>query len=153
LTSKKLKAETTLALQHCEKELDVFNITLVRKRIEVKVEREGKRNQEVAQTGGWFSGWSGWFGGEQAQSSSTDKTMVDIVQKIGEALTPEEKAKLYEAIDYSENTLPLDYPDTYEEYLLNFRLNKLVVTVQDVLGRETKGHKILNLEILQVETK
>jgi vacuolar protein sorting-associated protein 13A/C len=149
LTSKKLSADVVRSLQICEKELDLFNITLVRKQVDLRIEKEGKQKAADAQKGGWFSGW---FGGE-AQAPSADSTMGDIAARVGEALTPEEKAKLYDAIDYSENALPLDYPETYEEFDFNFRLDKLILTIQDVFRKETKGQKILNVEIRSVETK
>lgn len=132
----------------------MFNLTLVRKQVEVKVEREGKKHAdlETQQNTGWFSGLTSWFGGDSSPKAS-DNIGGDIVKKFEEALTPEEKAKLYEAIDYSENALPLDYPETYLEYQIKFLLSKLTLTVRDVLGRETRGHTILRLAVDTVETR
>ena len=61
-------------------------------------------------------------------------------------MTPDEKAKLYRAIDYQENMKPTLYPKTFVENYLTFRLNGLLLEVQDdslsvprVLSVEFKG--------------
>jgi vacuolar protein sorting-associated protein 13A/C len=149
-----MKPETVQNLQACEKALDVFNLTLVRKQVEVKVEREGKQkaeNEKKQQSGGWF-GWSTWFG-DANSSASAGGSMGDIAQKFEEALTPAEKAKLYAAIDYSENALPLDYPATYQEYQLKFRLHTLMLNIRDALNRDPKSQKIMKLVVDTVETR
>ncbi|ODN02737.1 Vacuolar protein sorting-associated protein 13A [Orchesella cincta] len=155
LTQLKLKAELINTINHCEMELDLFNITLVRKQVEMRIEKEGKRKEQEKQTGGggWLSGW-GWFQGN-ASPESTDLTVNAILGKVEEALTPAEKSKLYSAIDYTENALPLDYPQEYLEYCLSFTLKKLSTTVREFggRGRERKGHTILQLEIDDVETQ
>lgn len=158
LTQAKPKPETLNTLHHCEKELDLFNITLVRKQVEMKVENEGRKKEEekqkAVQTGGWFSGWGGWFGGStSAPQQSTDLTMNDILEKVEGALTVDEKAKLYAAIDYTENALPLDYPETYEEYFLSFKLLKLSMLVKEYKNHLHRGTKVLNLAIHNVSAE
>ena len=61
-------------------------------------------------------------------------------------MTPEEKAKLYRAIDYQENSKPTQYPKTFVEISLSFVLKCLAVEVWDdalnipqVLCLELKG--------------
>jgi vacuolar protein sorting-associated protein 13A/C len=61
-------------------------------------------------------------------------------------MTPEEKAKLYRAIDYQENSKPTQYPKTFVEISLSFILKCLAVEVRDdsldipqVLYTELKG--------------
>ena len=46
-------------------------------------------------------------------------------------MTPEEKAKLYRAIDYQENSKPTQYPKTFVEISLKFVLKCLAVEVWD----------------------
>ncbi|CAG7786360.1 unnamed protein product, partial [Allacma fusca] len=123
--AKKPKPDIEATVAHCEKVLDIFNITLVRKQVEVKLARRGASVQPTEQKGGWMS-WSGWFGGgEQQQGTAAASGSQGIAQKFEEALTPAEKKKLYGAIDYSEDALPLDYPKEFEEYVLDFQLNQL----------------------------
>lgn len=43
LTKSKLPTETVAAIQECEKKLDLFNIVLLRKRIEVEVSSDFKQ--------------------------------------------------------------------------------------------------------------
>lgn len=158
LTQNKLKAEVVNSLNHCEKVLDIFNITLVRKQVEMRIEKEGKRKDAekkkaaAAGGGGWFSGW---FGGAAATpQDSNDLTMNELLEKVEEALTPDEKGKLYSAIDYTENALPLDYPETYEEYFLSFKLLKLTTVVKEFKHkRDVGGRKILNLSVDNVQAE
>jgi len=67
-------------------------------------------------------------------------------KKFEDAMTPEEKAKLYRAIDYQENSKPTQYPKTFVEISLSFVLKCLAVEVWDdalnipqVLCIELKG--------------
>lgn len=120
-----------MTIAHCEKILDVFNITLVRKQVEVKLARRGVETAPTENKGGWLS-WSGWFGGEAAAGSSEGAlTSAGIAQKVEEALTADEKRKLYKAIDYKEDDIPLSYPDEFEEYVLNFHLGILKLIIRD----------------------
>jgi vacuolar protein sorting-associated protein 13A/C len=67
-------------------------------------------------------------------------------KKFEDAMTPEEKAKLYRAIDYQENSKPTQYPKEFVEISLRFMLKCLAVEVRDdsldiprVLCTELKG--------------
>lgn len=44
-------------------------------------------------------------------------------------MTPEEKAKLYDAIDYDENAIPVDFPKEYVAHKLNFCMQRLTASV------------------------
>lgn len=50
--------------------------------------------------GGWLSSW--WGGGKKEEKEAKGTTQ-EIAEKFSEAMTPEEKEKLYSAIGYSEN--------------------------------------------------
>jgi len=146
-TNKKLKPEIDAKILQCEKALDVFNVTLVRKQVEVRVDRQVKKEPE--KKGGWFSGW---FGGGSATTEPSTSATAEIAKKFEEALTQEEKAKLYDAIDYTEGAAPVDYPQTYLAYVLQFHLHKLRCIIRDVSGRGGgAGENILDLQIANVE--
>jgi len=66
----KIKAELDAKILQCEKALDVFNITLVRKQVEVRVDRAVKTEPEKKT--GWFGGWFG--GGVATTEASTTGT-------------------------------------------------------------------------------
>jgi len=151
---KKKNPQLEAKLAHCEKELDLFNITVLRRQAEVRLETSRAERLSAAaaaleqKPSGWFSGWSGWFSGaEGSEKGSKTETMEDIMQKFGQALTSDEKKKLYDAIDYSENALPLDYPEKYEEFIIQCELTKLQLTVNDLKKRK----KILSVAIASVK--
>lgn len=67
LTLKKIPAELTIQLQEMENKLDVFNIVLIRQRIEVQVERDqAEEARQKQQRKGWFSSW--WGGAAEAEA-------------------------------------------------------------------------------------
>lgn len=71
-----------------------------------------------------------------------------LVKKFEEAMTPDEKARLYEAIDYQENAAPAEYPVEYIDTTCTFILRKLEVQLKHddsvtevVLNSELNGVK------------
>jgi vacuolar protein sorting-associated protein 13A/C len=55
------------------------------------------------------------------------------------ALTPEEKAKLFAAIDYQADAPPTIYPKEYVENVVHFRLGALaLMIVDDKFGADGK---------------
>ena len=112
----------------------------------MRVERQEQKTDPAK--AGWFSGW---FGGSSSTAQPSSLGMEDIAKKFEEKLTPEEKKKLYKAIDYNEDALPLDFPEEYLEYKLNFSLKKLKCIIRDVVDVTTMGKQILNLEVSNVE--
>lgn len=72
LTSKKLAADVQKRCDDGEYQLDLFNLILIRQRVDLEVEISGKRTKEIENSGGWFSGW--WGGGkkEEAKSGEND---------------------------------------------------------------------------------
>lgn len=119
------------------------------------MEKEGRKKEakKPPPSGGWFSGWGSWFSGGSSPQQSAELSMDELLGKVEEALTPGEKAKLYAAIDYTENALPLDYPNTFIEYKLDFKLVKLTATVREFRGREQAGRKVLRLEVADVNAQ
>lgn len=70
------------------------------------------------------------------------------MRKFEEAMTPQEKEKLFRAIDYQENSAPAHYPETYEEMDLRFYLHGLQVVFLDT---DKEYPDILNLEFSGVQ--
>lgn len=54
---------------------------------------------------------------------------VFLVKQFEKAMTPEEKAKLFRAIDYQENSAPLHLPPEYVAVHGTFQLARLQLTV------------------------
>lgn len=71
LTAKKLSNDTQQCLDRCEQHLDLFNLVLIRKRVNFQVEQSGILQKPPAQSGGWFSGW--WGGGKSDEPADKDK--------------------------------------------------------------------------------
>ncbi|EDW71988.1 uncharacterized protein Dwil_GK10679 [Drosophila willistoni] len=104
-----------------EQELDVFNLLLIRQRVNIEIAK--LRVTTPPEQTGWFSGWWG-SGGAKKDEGTTGE---NIVKKFEAAMTPEEKAKLYKAIGYQENANPLNMPESYEAMRMNFKLIALEV--------------------------
>lgn len=70
------------------------------------------------------------------------------MRKFEQAMTPQEKEKLYRAIDYQENSAPAHYPETYVMIDTRFLLLELQVVFFDT----DKEHPcILDLQLHSVE--
>lgn len=55
-----------------------------------------------------------------------------LVKQFEKAMTPEEKEKLFRAIDYQENSAPLHLPTEYVAVEGHFKLDRMQVSVNDV---------------------
>lgn len=67
LQSRKVPTEVQKRLTELEKELDTFNIIIIRQRVELEVARPPAADKPAK--GGWFSGW---FGSKPAEDSKGD---------------------------------------------------------------------------------
>ncbi|KAM6169962.1 intermembrane lipid transfer protein VPS13A [Rhynchocyon petersi] len=131
LTVKKLPVDLIMSLEELEKILDVFNITLTRQQAEVEVKKtggkiykEGEQDSE-ARTGwlDWLWSWSG---------PSVNEQQPDIKPgTLEEMLTPEEKAKLYEAIGYSETAVDPTLPKTFEAMKFFVHLKSISIVLRE----------------------
>lgn len=70
------------------------------------------------------------------------------MRKFEEAMTPQEKEKLYRAIDYQENITPAHYPETYEMIDTNFFLHGLQLLLLDT---DKEYPSILDLQLNSVK--
>uniref|UniRef100_A0A914S5S0 VPS13 middle RBG modules domain-containing protein n=1 Tax=Parascaris equorum TaxID=6256 RepID=A0A914S5S0_PAREQ len=74
-----------------------------------------------------------WWGGAEKKKDEQKPSAGDIVSQFEQAMTPEEKAKLFEAIDYQENTPPTDYPKHFVENVITVELKSLMVVIENAL--------------------
>uniref|UniRef100_A0A0K0FDI7 Vacuolar protein sorting-associated protein 13A (inferred by orthology to a human protein) n=1 Tax=Strongyloides venezuelensis TaxID=75913 RepID=A0A0K0FDI7_STRVS len=119
-------------IEKAEKDLDVFNLNIARQQAEMEIDRLGLKRTED-QPKGWVSWASSWWGSGSGSTSDSTKPTGNIAKQFEQAMTPEEKAKLFEAIDYQENTPPTNYPKHYVENVVNFNLKELKVMVENAL--------------------
>ena len=87
--------------------MSVFSITMCRQQAELDFVRLGlKRKKEKAEQG-WFGGW---FGGGKKKEEKQPGQLDEIADQFANAMTAEEKAKLYSAIGYSEKATDPTFP-------------------------------------------
>lgn len=128
LTSKgKMSSQQQAVLDKGERHLDLLNLVVIRQRIEFEVDRLGKLEAEAKKSRGWFSSWWGGGGGKDEELSEGTA----IMKQFEKAMTPEEKEKLFRAIDYQENSAPLHLPAEYVAVEAMFKLDKLQVSLND----------------------
>ncbi|XP_043819430.1 vacuolar protein sorting-associated protein 13A isoform X1 [Dromiciops gliroides] len=127
IRSKKPTAEILSSLQVLEKVLDVFNIILARQQAEAEVKKAGLKiyGSSPEENRGWF-GWI-WNWSESGNNEQTDAKPASLE----EHMTSEEKAKLYEAIGYSENVVDPTLPKTYEATKLSLRLESMHIALRE----------------------
>ncbi|KAK9871302.1 hypothetical protein WA026_011571 [Henosepilachna vigintioctopunctata] len=132
-----LSAVTDSEIDELEEKLDIFNIVVIRQRVELEGDRI-RRIEESKPKKGWF-GWM-WSGGQ----SQPDETVDDM----DENLTSEEKQKLYKAIGYHSGMPPPIYPESYVDLTATFLLRTLELEIKDekmstktALFTELKGVK------------
>ncbi|XP_020292498.1 vacuolar protein sorting-associated protein 13C isoform X2 [Pseudomyrmex gracilis] len=128
LTTKKLAKEIEERLTECETNLDIFNLVIIRQQIEFEVERLAEREKSLKAKRGWFGFlWNS----SQAEETKELNSAAAIMRRFEEAMTPQEKEKLYRAIDYQENSAPAHYPETFEMIDTRFFLHGLQISLLD----------------------
>ncbi|XP_076324166.1 LOW QUALITY PROTEIN: intermembrane lipid transfer protein VPS13A-like [Tachypleus tridentatus] len=138
LLSKKLSQNIQQQIDDCENKLDVFNITLMRRQAEIDVSHKLKRKASGRRL-------SSLFHDSLKTKKINSNVRGDIVKKFNEAMTESEKAKLYKAIGYQENSLPIEYPKEFIANKVIFELRKFVISIID----DTK----FNREIMMVDSR
>ncbi|XP_049821668.1 intermembrane lipid transfer protein Vps13-like isoform X2 [Aethina tumida] len=165
----KIEKAEQCTLEDCEKKIDVTNIVIIRNQCDLEYERVVKTKKKS----GWLNwlwssssneepksdikeeikSWMWWFAGydsattiKQPQNHSNE-----LMKMMQEALTPEEKAKMYKAIGYQENAAPTIFPKDFIENSLVFILRTLEISLfddsQDVVTR------VLNTQLTGVKSK
>ncbi|XP_004374680.1 intermembrane lipid transfer protein VPS13C isoform X1 [Trichechus manatus latirostris] len=130
LTQTKVSEEIQKQIQDLEKTLDVFNIILARQQAQVEVIRSGQKLRKKSadpgeKRGGWFSG----FWGKKEAKKKDEESL--IPEAIDDLMTPEEKAKLFTAIGYSESTRDLTLPKQYVAHIVTLKLVSTSVTIRE----------------------
>ncbi|XP_034479091.1 vacuolar protein sorting-associated protein 13 isoform X2 [Drosophila innubila] len=128
------KKPPAMLLEACnllEEELDVFNLLLIRQRVNIEIAKV--REAAPPENKGWFGGWWGGGASKKEQSDATE----NIASKFEAAMTAEEKAKMFKAIGYEENVKPHDVPIEYVAMHMSFKLIALDVG----LYQETNADK------------
>lgn len=92
--------------------------------------------------------WS-WWGSTKTESPETED---NIVKKFGDALTNEEKEKLYAAIGYQENAAQLILPEEYEAIQMTFKLLSLEILVADEIVEKNSPRKLQPIITLRLST-
>jgi vacuolar protein sorting-associated protein 13A/C len=100
LSSKKPSDLVKEQIRLYERDLDEVNIRIQRQLAEREVKKKAEDDSRAAssESGGGFFGWM--WGSKKPASGDTADDVSKTVKKLEEALTPAEKAQLYEAIDY-----------------------------------------------------
>ncbi|KAL7061911.1 hypothetical protein AAHC03_01780 [Spirometra sp. Aus1] len=150
LSKETLKPDELAKIQFYEDELDVLNLTLARQKAEVKSAKQ--KAESAKQSGGWFSGWfsRGSDSSNTAQATTAAGEGGQIIQRVQMEMTPEEKAKLYSAIDYSEDTRRTNFPADYLSAIINFSLHGLTLTLNNT---ELSDPRIIRLQLDGVTAK
>lgn len=144
-------------LDDLEKKLDLVNLVIIRRKVELEYERMGPPEKEKS--------WLGWFWNSgssketKPESSEICKYLLRYVkiqkyvlinfftvQEFENAMTSAEKERLYKAIDYQENATNVTYPEEYVATSCKFVLHQLEIQVKD----DTTMTLVLNMQLNSV---
>ncbi|XP_056663933.1 intermembrane lipid transfer protein VPS13C isoform X2 [Monodelphis domestica] len=165
LTQSKITEEVQNEIQDLEKTLDVFNIVLARQQAQVEVIRSGQKLRKKStdagekRSGGWFSGF---WGKKEAKRKDDEESLVS--ETIDDLMTPEEKAKLFTAIGYSDSTHNLTLPKQYVAHVMTLKLLSTSITIREyrnvpeilkiqIIGLSTQASQRPGAQALRVEAK
>ncbi|KAK2581118.1 hypothetical protein KPH14_007937 [Odynerus spinipes] len=145
LTTKKVVQDIEERLTYYEKKLDLFNLVIIRQQIEMEVERLAEKEKNLKAKRGWFGFL---WGAPQTEEAQELNSAAAIIRKFEEAMTPQEKEKLFRAIDYQENSAPAHYPETYVMIDTRFFLHGLQILLLDT---DKEYPSIMDLQLNGVE--
>ncbi|CAF2796909.1 unnamed protein product [Rotaria sp. Silwood2] len=127
----KATVEQKQRAQELEKNLDVFNLTYIRRSAEIEAKK--KKDQEPKT---WWGSVSNWWGGNKPP----DNPELDF-EKV---MSPEEKKKLYDAIGYEgEDTSTSTYPEEFIDIDLAIQLNLLDVNVWSKINENDAQFRVI----------
>uniref|UniRef100_A0A663E1W2 Vacuolar protein sorting 13 homolog C n=1 Tax=Aquila chrysaetos chrysaetos TaxID=223781 RepID=A0A663E1W2_AQUCH len=141
LTQSKLSEETQRQIQVC-----VFSLC----RKYVLTIRSGqkllkKKNTEVEKrSGGWFGGFWG-----KRESRKKEDEESPVPETIDELMTPEEKAKLFTAIGYSDSSYHVSLPKQYVAHVVTLKLLSTSLTIKE----DKNVAETLKVQIIDLSTK
>ncbi|VIO96842.1 Uncharacterized protein BM_BM5678 [Brugia malayi] len=134
-TEKNLSNKDRNIIEETEEHLDMFNLNIARQQADMEIDRRGLTRLED-QPQGWVNWAKSWWiggGGVKEKGESVALSSGDIMTKFEQVLTTEEKAKLFDAIDYQENIPPTDYPKHFVENVVIANLSLLMVIIEGAL--------------------
>uniref|UniRef100_A0A803VSL0 Vacuolar protein sorting 13 homolog C n=1 Tax=Ficedula albicollis TaxID=59894 RepID=A0A803VSL0_FICAL len=150
LTQSKLSEETQRQIQELERKLDVFNTILARQQAQVETIRSGqkllkkKSTEAEKKSGGWFGGF--W---RKRESRTKEDDESPVPESIDELMTPEEKAKLFTAIGYSDSSHNLSLPKQYVAHVVTLKLLSASLTIKE----DKNVAETLKVQIIDLSTK
>ncbi|XP_061856365.1 intermembrane lipid transfer protein VPS13C isoform X2 [Colius striatus] len=150
LTQSKLSEEAQRQIQDLERKLDVFNIILARQQAQVETIRSGqkllkkKTTEAEKKSGGWFAGFWG-----KRESRKKEDEESPVPETIDEFMTPEEKAKLFTAIGYSDSSYHLSLPKQYVAHVVTLKLLSTSLTIKE----DKDVAETLKIQIIDLSTK
>ncbi|XP_043479643.1 vacuolar protein sorting-associated protein 13 isoform X2 [Leptopilina heterotoma] len=145
LTSKRCPSDIDSKITECEIKLDIFNLVIIRQQIEMEVEKLAEKEKNLKAKQGWFSSW--WGSGQNDEEEAGLNSAAAIMKKLEAEMTPQEKEKLYLAIDYQENSAPTHYPETFEMIDTKFFLHGLQIVILDT---DKESPQVLDLQFNNV---
>ncbi|KAK4469058.1 hypothetical protein MN116_006648 [Schistosoma mekongi] len=136
LSGDKLSQAQLTNIEAYEEFLDVFNIVLCRQQAELQFNAsKQKRDQKgISKGGGWFSWLSRGSASEDVENSSEGG---DLMKRLQTEMTPEEKSRLFAAIDYSESAASgvsssaINFPASYVSSSIAVTLRQLSFVLLD----------------------
>ncbi|XP_059615380.1 intermembrane lipid transfer protein Vps13 isoform X2 [Phlebotomus argentipes] len=147
--AKKPDAQTVEKCEKLEEKIDLFNLMRIQEVVDIEVAKIVKVQEPPAKSS-WFGSW---FGGGAKQEEKEKSSA--ILNQFNAAMTNEEKAKLYNAIGYSENAMPTELPEDYVAMRLHFEMNTLEVAIMNDQSEkcDSKRSRILMLQLREVHCK
>uniref|UniRef100_A0A8C5P9K6 Vacuolar protein sorting 13 homolog C n=1 Tax=Leptobrachium leishanense TaxID=445787 RepID=A0A8C5P9K6_9ANUR len=143
LTQSKPSEELLKEIQVCQNRplmlIGVSQQCVIRSGQKLLAKKSGQGSEK--KSGGWFGGFWG-----RKEATKKDDTELSVPEKIDDLMTPEEKAKLFTAIGYSESYHNLALPKTYVAHILSFKLLSTSITIREDAQRpETLKVQIIGL--------
>lgn len=136
-------AEVRVDVQMMEDKLNIANVIMAREEAKLELLRsEPNRAVPRKKDQGW---WASWFGGDEEPEEEIE-VVGERERSFWSRLTPEEKEKLYEAIEYADAST--EVPEHYIAHKVNFTLANCTLS----LVGSTSGHEVLVATLTQFLT-
>ncbi|OXB82051.1 UNVERIFIED_CONTAM: hypothetical protein H355_004134 [Colinus virginianus] len=103
-----------------------------------------KATEVEKKSGGWFSGFWG-----RRESRKKEDEESSVPETIDELMTPEEKAKLFTAIGYSDSSYHLSLPKQYIAHIVTLKLVSTSLTIKE----DKNVAETLKVQIIDLSTK
>uniref|UniRef100_A0A8C3ENX7 Vacuolar protein sorting 13 homolog C n=1 Tax=Corvus moneduloides TaxID=1196302 RepID=A0A8C3ENX7_CORMO len=103
-----------------------------------------KSTEAEKKSGGWFGGFWG-----KRESRKKEDEESPVPETIDELMTPEEKAKLFTAIGYSDSSYHLSLPKQYVAHVVTLKLLSTSLTIKE----DKNVAETLKVQIIDLSTK